>query len=97
MSTATEVETKIKLKVPSLYKVVILNDDFTPMEFVIQVFKEIFGKSHSEAYKLTLEIHEKGKGIGGLYPKDIAQQKADEVRLVAEHHEHPLRATFEQA
>jgi ATP-dependent Clp protease adaptor protein ClpS len=97
MTTAVDTETKIKLKVPSLYKVVLLNDDYTPMDFVIQVLMEIFNKPAEEAYQLTMDVHKKGKGIAGTYTKEIADQKAFETNTVAKNYKHPLKAQLEQA
>lgn len=97
MSTQLATDTLTKLKTPSLYKVVVLNDDFTPMDFVIQIFEEIFGKSQAEAYRLTMDIHEKGRGIGGVYSKEVAEQKSYECNHVSRANKHPLKSVIEQA
>lgn len=97
MSTATATETRIRIKQPSLYKVMLHNDDFTPMEFVIQVLIEMFGKSLEEAHALTILIHERGKGQAGIYSKEVAEAKQDDVMQVAQHHGHPLKCTIEEA
>jgi len=97
MSTALDTETVTKLKVPSLYKVVILNDDYTPMEFVLQVLEEIFGKSASEAHLLCMEVHEKGRGIAGIYSKEVAEQKVFETNTISKSYRHPLKTLSEQA
>lgn len=97
MSTALDTQTVTKLKVPSLYKVVLLNDDFTPMDFVIQVLVEIFNKSATEAHRLTMDIHEKGRGLAGVYTKEIAEQKVADCNQVAKTYRHPLKAIVEIA
>jgi ATP-dependent Clp protease adaptor protein ClpS len=97
MSTALDTQTVTKLKVPSLYKVVILNDDFTPMDFVIQVLMEIFSKSHAEAHKLCMDVHHQGRGICGTYSKEVAEQKVYETNTVAKSYKHPLKAIVEKA
>ena len=66
---------KIKPKLPSLYKVLILNDDYTPMEFVVHVVQKVFNKSHDEATRLMLKIHTEGMGVCGMYPLEIAETK----------------------
>lgn len=96
-ATDLGVETKIKLKQPTLYKVLLLNDDFTPLDFVIEILKTIFQKSHSEAYKLAQEVHEKGKGLAGVYTKEIAEQKVSDVLTISDHYSHPLRVISEPA
>lgn len=90
-----EVQTRVKLKKPSLYKVLILNDDFTPMEFVIEILVHLFGKSVAEAHQLTLEVHKAGKGLVGVYSKEVAFQKVSDVARLAKHNGHPLRAVAE--
>lgn len=97
MSTALDTATVTKLKAPNLYKVVILNDDFTPMDFVIQVLMEIFGKSHAEAHKLTMDVHTQGKGICGVYTREVGEQKVYETNTVAKSYKHPLKAVLEIA
>jgi ATP-dependent Clp protease adaptor protein ClpS len=97
MSTETEVDVKTKLKQPNLYKVVLLNDNFTPMDFVITILIDIFGKSIDEARNLTMIVHEKGKGIAGIYTKEIAEQKVAETQACAGHYGHPLKSKSEPA
>ncbi len=86
-----------RTKRPSLYKVVLLNDDFTPMEFVVQILENIFHKPHADAMQIMLEVHNKGAGICGTYTKDIAETKADEVIRIARINEHPLQCIVEKA
>jgi ATP-dependent Clp protease adaptor protein ClpS len=97
MSVATQVQTKQTVKNPSLWKVVLHNDDFTPMDFVTQVLVEIFGKSKAEAEEIMLTVHNMGKANVGLYTKEIAITKITQVRLVSENRGHPLLATAEEA
>ena len=99
MSTAidTDTETLIKVKVPSLYKVVLLNDDYTPMDFVIQILEEIFSKSAAEAHKLALDVHATGRGIAGIYSREVAEQKVYECKVIAQQHRHPLKTISEVA
>lgn len=97
MSTELDTHTAIKLKIPSLYKVVLLNDDYTPMDFVIQVLMEIFNKSVEEAHQLTMDIHEKGRGLAGVYSKEVAEQKVYECSQVSKSYKHPLKAIAETA
>ena len=97
MSTDLDTRTDTKLKVPSLYKVILLNDDYTPMDFVIQVLKEIFNKSAAEAYALTMQVHDQGRGLAGTYSREVAEQKVFEVTAVARSYKHPLKAISEIA
>ena len=96
MSTSLETNTETRLKVPSLYNVVLLNDDYTPMEFVIQVLREIFNKSNEDAYHVTMAVHKNGRAIVGTYTKEIADQKVLETMTVARSYKHPLQAITEK-
>ena len=98
MSTATSVEEKVvvSLQPPKLWKVVFLNDDQTPMELVIELLTGIFKHSENKAKDITLEIHETGSGIAGIYPFEIAEQKGLEATGVARQHGSPLRIPVEQ-
>jgi ATP-dependent Clp protease adaptor protein ClpS len=97
MSTALDTQTVTKLKTPSLFKVVFLNDDFTPMDFVIQVLNEIYNKSEAEAYAITVAVHQTGRGVVGTYTKEIAEQKVYETKMAAMTYQHPLKAIVELA
>ena len=97
MSTALSTDTLTKLKVPSLYKVILLNDDYTPMDFVMQILEEIFSKSPVEAEKLCMDIHNQGRGICGIYSKEVAEQKVFEVTTIAKSYKHPLKTISEIA
>ena len=97
MATNTDLETKerVKVKYPKRYKVLLLNDDYTSMEFVIDVLITIFHKSYEQAYEIMLEIHEKTKGTCGIYTHEIAETKVMQVHKKARDNGFPLRATME--
>lgn len=88
-------EDKPKLKRPPLYKVVLLNDDYTPMEFVVEVLESFFSKSREEATQVMLMVHTKGKGVCGVYSRDIAETKAAQVNQYSRQNEHPLLCEIE--
>jgi len=92
-----EVESKRELRRPPLYKVLIHNDDFTSMEFVVFVLQTVFGRSESEAIQLMLNVHNDGVGIAGLYPYEIAEMKVAKVTNLAQVNEFPLLCTIEEA
>ena len=85
-----------KTKKPSLYKVLMLNDDYTPMEFVIDVLEKFFGKGSEEATQIMLHVHQKGIGVCGVYTYDIAETKAIQVTNYARKFEHPLQMQLEK-
>ena len=78
------------------YRVLILNDDYTPMEFVVEVLMDVFGKGEAEAVHIMLKVHVEGSGLAGMYPFEIAETKVDEVHGRARAEGHPLRATMEE-
>ena len=82
---------------PTLYQVILLNDDYSTMDFVIQVLEEVFQKSPAEAYRIMLQVHVEGRGIAGTYPFEIAETKADKVATMAHDAGYPLRAIVEEA
>lgn len=86
-----------KTKEPSLYKVVLLNDDYSTMDFVIQVLETVFLKSPAEAYRIMMQVHLNGRGIAGIYPWEIAETKVQTVTSMAQQAGYPLRATTEEA
>jgi ATP-dependent Clp protease adaptor protein ClpS len=94
--TGVIVETAPKTKKPSMYKVLLLNDDYTPMEFVIYILERFFNKATEEATKVMLHVHQRGVGICGVYPYEIAESKVTEVIDFARKHEHPLQCTLEK-
>ncbi len=94
---AVKERTETKKQHPTMYKVVLLNDDYTTMDFVIQVLEEIFQKSPAEAFQIMMHVHRNGRGIAGVYPWELAETKADTVRTLASEAGFPLRATIEEA
>ena len=88
-------ESRPKLKKPSLYKVVLLNDDFTPMEFVVELLELFFGKTRENATRIMLSIHTEGKGVCGIYTQDVAETKAAIVNQYSRDHQHPLLCEIE--
>ena len=89
-------EAKPRLKKPPLYQVVLLNDDYTPMEFVVEVLEVFFGMDRSRATRIMLEVHTKGKGVCGVYTYEIAETKVAQVSGYARQHQHPLLCTLEE-
>ncbi len=79
-----------------MYKVILLNDDYTPMEFVVAILEHIFLMQRDQAVSLMLDIHNKGVGIAGVYTHEIAETKANQVMAAARNNEHPLRCTIER-
>jgi len=94
-SVRTRRETAAKR--PDLYRVVMHNDDFTPMDFVVDILVRIFGRPPAEATQVMLQIHNSGAGTAGVYAYDIAMSKMMQVHRFAEEHRHPLRCTVEKA
>ena len=90
-------EARPKIKRPPLYRVVLLNDDFTPMEFVVEILESIFGMERTRATQVMLEVHTKGKGICGVYNYEIAETKVAQVMSIAEQQQHPLLCTMEES
>ena len=84
-----------KLKKPRLYQVVLLNDDYTPMEFVVSLLGSIFGMGYEDATRVMLKVHTEGKAVCAIYIRDIAETKAQQTREYARAHEHPLRCEIE--
>lgn len=82
---------------PTLYKVVLINDDYSTMEFVIHVLESVFHKSPAEAYRIMMQVHLQGSGVAGVYPWDIAETKVDTVTTMAKAAGYPLRAIIEEA
>lgn len=89
-------ETRPKTKRPPLYKVLLLNDDFTPMEFVVNVLERFFGLSHAQAFDIMLTVHKKGLAVVGVFSHEIAETKVGQVMDLARRNEHPLQATMER-
>lgn len=93
---ATLLESETLTKRPSLYKVLLLNDDYTPMEFVVRVLMGVFGKSEAEATQVMLMVHNEGVGVCGIYTLELAEAKADQVMQLARKQEHPLLCRVEK-
>ncbi|MEO5572908.1 MAG: ATP-dependent Clp protease adapter ClpS [Gammaproteobacteria bacterium] len=90
-------EAKPKLKRPPLYKVMLLNDDYTPMEFVVLVLQTFFCLSQEKAVQIMLHVHTRGAGVCGIYTREVAEVKVEQVNQFSQHNEHPLLCTMEQA
>jgi ATP-dependent Clp protease adaptor protein ClpS len=87
---------KSKLKPPPMFKVVLLNDDYTPMDFVVAVLQTIFMMNREQATQIMLKVHREGMGVCGVYPKDVAATKVEQVVSFAKQHQHPLQCVMEQ-
>ena len=85
-----------KTKPPRLYKVLLLNDDFTPMDFVIVVLQKFFGFSREQATSIMLKVHREGKGLCGVFPRDVAATKVEQVSAFARQNQHPLACVMEE-
>jgi len=81
---------------PPLYRVLLLNDDFTPMEFVVVVLQKYFGMNHERATQIMLQVHEEGMGMCGVFTKDVASTKVEQVISYARQHQHPLACVMEE-
>ena len=92
----TKLATNTQTKIPSLYRVLMMNDDYTPMEFVIEVLEKFFQKNREEATQIMLHVHQKGVGICGIYAYDLAETKAVQVMNYARKYEHPLQVQLEK-
>ena len=87
---------KPQLKRPPMYKVIMLNDDYTPMEFVVHVLEKYFGKGREDAERIMLHVHQKGVGVCGVYTYEVAETKVAQVMDFARQHGHPLQCTLEK-
>ena len=94
----TELLAKVKPKTkrPPMYKVMLLNDDFTPMEFVVHVLERFFGLNHAQAFEIMLTVHKKGLAVVGVFSHEIAETKVAQVMDFARRHQHPLQCTMEK-
>ena len=93
--TLTKPRAKGKLKPPSMWQVLLHNDDFTTQEFVVWVLRTVFHKQESEAVRIMLNVHQQGKGLAGVYTRDVAETKLAQVQRLAEAQEFPLMCTME--
>ncbi len=96
VDTGVVVETRTKTQRPPLYKVMLLNDDYTPMEFVVHVLERFFGMSHAQAFELMLTVHKKGLAVVGVFSFEVAETKVGQVMDFARRHQHPLQCTMEK-
>jgi ATP-dependent Clp protease adaptor protein ClpS len=85
-----------KTKPPSMYSVILFNDDYTPMEFVVEVLQRFFSKTREQATQIMLQVHTKGSGICGIYPIDIAETKVNQVMMLAQEQGHPLQCAMQE-
>lgn len=90
------VKTKPKTQRPPLYKVLLLNDDFTPMEFVVHILERLFGMTHAQAIEIMLTVHRKGVAVVGVFSHEIAETKVAQVMELARRQQHPLQCTMEK-
>ena len=88
---------ELKKQEPILYNVILLNDDYTTMEFVMQILETLFQKSPAEAYRIMMQVHRNGRGLAGVYTFEVAETKAEQVAALASEAGYPLRATIEEA
>lgn len=94
--TGTITKTRPKTKKPSLYKVLLLNDDYTPMEFVVHILEQFFNKNREEAMKIMLHVHQRGVGVCGVYTYEVAETKVTQVIDYSRQNQHPLQCTMEK-
>ncbi len=94
--TGVITKAKPKTKKPSLYKVLLLNDDYTPMEFVVHILEQFFNKNREEAMKIMLHVHQRGVGICGVYTYEVAETKVTQVIDYSRQNQHPLQCTMEK-
>jgi len=94
--TVTEKQAS-RVKPPPMFQVVLLNDDFTPMEFVVGVLQKFFGKGREQATQIMLKVHHEGRGVCGVYPRDLAASKVEQVCSYSRQHQHPLQCVMEEA
>jgi ATP-dependent Clp protease adaptor protein ClpS len=94
--TAVETRSKTRLKKPRMYKVLLHNDDYTTMEFVVFVLQGVFHHSESEAMQIMLHVHKHGLGVAGVYTREIAETRIAQVEALARQHEYPLRCSMDE-
>jgi ATP-dependent Clp protease adaptor protein ClpS len=88
---------KSRIKPPPMFKVLLLNDDFTPMDFVVVVLEKMFGLSREQATMVMLKVHREGKGVCGIFPRDVAATKVEQVSEFARQYQHPLACVMEES
>lgn len=94
--TGVVVRTRAKTKKPAMYKVLLLNDDYTPMEFVVHILERFFSKSIEEASRIMLHVHQRGVGVCGVYTFEVAETKVNQVMDFSRQQQHPLQCTLEK-
>ncbi len=94
--TGLALRTRVKTKKPAMYKVLMLNDDYTPMEFVVHVLERFFSKGQEEAMSIMLHVHQRGVGVCGVFTYEVAETKAGQVMDLARRNDHPLQCTIEK-
>jgi ATP-dependent Clp protease adaptor protein ClpS len=92
----TSVQTIPRVETPKLFKVILLNDDYTPMDFVVLVLRRFFAKNEDEATKVMLDVHKKGAGVAGVFTLEVAEMKVMQVNQFSQMNEHPLKSTLEE-
>ncbi len=96
IATGVATRSKTKTRTPSMYKVLLLNDDYTPMEFVVVVLERFFHKNQEDATRIMLHVHHHGVGMCGVYPYEVAETKVNQVLDFSRRHEQPLQCTMEK-
>ena len=96
-ATGVAIKSRTRTKKPAMYKVLMLNDDYTPMEFVVMVLKRFFRMDLDEATQVMLHVHQRGVGVCGIFPYEVAETKVNQVMDFARQNEHPLQCTLEKA
>ena len=96
VSVITKVKTNEKTKKPSMYKVLLLNDDYTPMEFVVHVLQRFFSLDEDLSAQIMMHVHRRGVGVCGVFPFDVAETKVNQVMDFSREHQHPLQCTMEK-
>ena len=91
-----ELDEQVEVREPPRFAVLLLNDDYSTMDFVIEVLMRFFGKTYDQAYEITLAVHQQGRGVAGIYGRDIAETKAEQVMETARSRGFPLKAEVEQ-
>ena len=86
-----------RVKPPPLYQVMLLNDDYTPMEFVVVILQKFFGMGREKATQVMLRVHREGRGVCGVFPRDVAASKVEQVSTYSRQHQHPLQCVMEEA
>ena len=95
--TATKTRTERKLQKPKLYKVLLHNDDYTTMEFVVYILMAIYHRSETDAVQIMLHVHKSGLGVAGVYTREVAETRVKQTEALAKEHEYPLRCSIEEA